>query len=88
MLGQAFSKHFKKDYALAERQHKPMAKIAEVMGMLINEKPLPHRCHEHLLHGTYEGCTERPTGNGTVGSTTPMAMPPSVPLYANAGCPC
>jgi mRNA interferase YafQ len=58
MLGQAFSKQFKKDYALAERRRKPMTKIVSVMGMLINEVPLPSSCHEHLLHGNYEGYTE------------------------------
>jgi mRNA interferase YafQ len=58
MLGQAFSKQFKKDYALAERRRKPMSKIVAVMDMLINEVPLPERCREHFLHGSYEGWTE------------------------------
>jgi mRNA interferase YafQ len=58
MLGQAFSKQFKKDYELAERRRKPMAKIVAVMDMLINEAPLPAKHHEHLLHGNYEGWTE------------------------------
>jgi mRNA interferase YafQ len=58
MLGHTFSKRFKKDYALAERRRKPMAKIVAVMGMLINEVPLPRSCNEHPLHGNYEGSIE------------------------------
>jgi mRNA interferase YafQ len=58
MLGQAFSKQFKKDYGLAERRRKPMTKIVAVMDMLINEVPLPAKHHEHPLHGNYEGYTE------------------------------
>jgi mRNA interferase YafQ len=46
---------FKREFALAEKRGKNMDKLIEVMGMLINEQPLPSERRNHQLHGEWEG---------------------------------
>ena len=41
-----------------ERRKMNMAKINEIMTMLIEEEPLPERCREHELSGSFKGYTE------------------------------
>jgi mRNA interferase YafQ len=55
MLEPVFANQFKKDYSLLEKRHKDMDRIIEVMTLLIMEEPLPEHCHNHALHGDYEG---------------------------------
>jgi mRNA interferase YafQ len=49
---------FKRDRSLMERRNKDINKLKKLMALITNEVPLPRMCHEHLLHGAYEGCTE------------------------------
>jgi mRNA interferase YafQ len=46
---------FKKDFALAEKRHKDIDKLIEVMDMIIQEKTLPPERNNHPLHGEWEG---------------------------------
>ena len=46
---------FKKEFVLAEKRHKNIDKLIEVMGMIISEELLPPECHNHPLHGKYQG---------------------------------
>jgi mRNA interferase YafQ len=41
-----------------EKRNKDTNKLDELMRLITNEAPLPESCHEHLLHGNYEGWTE------------------------------
>jgi mRNA interferase YafQ len=41
-----------------EKRNKDTSKLDELVRLITNEVPLPRSCHEHPLHGTYEGCTE------------------------------
>jgi mRNA interferase YafQ len=58
MLNPVYTGQFKKDYKRAEKRGKDISKLDEIMGMLVNETPLPPRCREHQLHGNWEGYTE------------------------------
>jgi mRNA interferase YafQ len=49
---------FKKDFVLAEKRHKDIDKLIDVMDMIIHEKPLPPERHNHPLHGEWEGALE------------------------------
>jgi mRNA interferase YafQ len=55
MLDYTFPRQFKKDMELMEKRHKDIDKIENVMSLIINEIALPPSCHNHLLHGAYEG---------------------------------
>jgi mRNA interferase YafQ len=52
------SSRFRKEYALAERRGRDMDKLKAVMGLLINEQPLPPERKDHPLHGEYTGSRE------------------------------
>jgi mRNA interferase YafQ len=58
MLSSDFTGQFGKDYKLMEKRRYAMAKIDEIIDMILRETPLPVRCREHLLHGNYEGKLE------------------------------
>jgi mRNA interferase YafQ len=49
---------FKKDYKLAGKRHYDMNELKAIITLLVNEQPLPAHCHEHGLHGVYEGKLE------------------------------
>ena len=49
---------FKQEFALAEKRHKNIDKLIEVMSLIINEKPLPPERRNHRLHGEWEGSFE------------------------------
>ncbi|GHV78783.1 addiction module toxin, RelE/StbE family [Spirochaetia bacterium] len=55
MLAVKRTTRFKHEFALAEKRGRDMSKILNVMGLLINEQPLPLRCKNHPLHGEWEG---------------------------------
>ena len=46
---------FKKEFALAEKRGKNMDKLIEIMGLLIEEKPLLPQHENHPLQGKYKG---------------------------------
>ena len=58
MLTPTFTGAFKKDRKLMEKRRKDIAKLTEIMAMLINEQPLPQKHKNHSLHGTWEGALE------------------------------
>ena len=58
MLRPVRTNKFKKEFALAEKRGKNMDKVIEVMGLIINEKPLPPECRNHPLHGKWKGMLE------------------------------
>jgi mRNA interferase YafQ len=58
MLTSDPSTRFKKDLRLMEKRGKNMWKINLVIGLLVNEVPLPVQYKQHPLHGEYEGTLE------------------------------
>jgi mRNA interferase YafQ len=58
MLAQRLTRRFIRDRELMKRRNKDINKLEKLMVLIINELPLPESCHEHLLHGNYEGWTE------------------------------
>ena len=46
---------FKNDFVLAEKRHKDIDKLIEIMDMIIEEKPLPPERRNHPLHGEWDG---------------------------------
>ncbi|MCL2443041.1 MAG: type II toxin-antitoxin system YafQ family toxin, partial [Treponema sp.] len=49
---------FKRDRKLLKKQHKDMSKLDEIMGLLLNEKPLLPKHENHPLHGNYKNWWE------------------------------
>jgi mRNA interferase YafQ len=45
---------FKRDVKLAEKRHKDMSKLREVLLLLANEKELPARYRDHPLTGNWK----------------------------------
>jgi len=58
MLDYEISGSFKRERKLAEKRHKDMRKLREVMSLLINEQPLLPRHEDHPLHGDHKGWWE------------------------------
>jgi mRNA interferase YafQ len=58
MLIPFFTNKFKKDLTLAQKRHYGIDEINEVIAIIITEEPLPERCRNHFLHGSYEGKME------------------------------
>ncbi|MBQ3693128.1 MAG: type II toxin-antitoxin system YafQ family toxin [Clostridia bacterium] len=53
-----FTKQFKKDYKKAQRQHKDIRILKNVVEMLANGEQLPESCCDHILTGNYRGKRE------------------------------
>ena len=49
---------FKKEFDRAEKRHQDIDKLIEVMGMIINEQPLPPERHNHPLQGKWKKSLE------------------------------
>jgi mRNA interferase YafQ len=58
MLKPRFTGSFKRERKLMQKRGKDIHKLTEVMGMIINEQPLPPERHNHPLHGEWEGSFE------------------------------
>ena len=58
MLNPVFTGIFRKDRKLLKKQNKDIAKLDEVMDLLINEKPLSPKHENHPLHGKYKNWWE------------------------------
>ena len=52
MLQLVRKSQFKKDFKKLRSSGKDLSKLAEVIGLLAEEKPLPERNRDHLLIGT------------------------------------
>jgi mRNA interferase YafQ len=55
MLEPIYTNRFKKELKLIHKRGWDLSKIETVTTLIINEHPLPDRCHNHPLHGKYEG---------------------------------
>jgi mRNA interferase YafQ len=55
MLEPLYTKSFRKQYRLMKKRGMNLDKLIEVMGMIINEQPLPPERYNHPLHGNWEG---------------------------------
>ena len=55
MLHPIYTKAFRKQFKLMEKRGMKMAKLREVMDMIINEQPLPPKYCNHPLQGEWEG---------------------------------
>ena len=55
MLTPVRSGRFKRDVKRAEKRGKEMDKLKAVLSLLIEEKPLPARYHDHPLKGEWKG---------------------------------
>ena len=58
MLCFRFTNQFKKDIKLTEKRHYEIDDLIDILVSIIWEEPLPDRCREHSLSGTYSGFTE------------------------------
>lgn len=55
MLVPEYSGQFKRDIKLAQRRRKDIEKLKTIMALLLEERPLPERCREHVLTGIWKG---------------------------------
>jgi len=55
MLKPVRSKRFDKDVERARKRGYDLAKLKNILGLLINEEPLPVQCHDHQLKGDWKG---------------------------------
>jgi len=53
-----FTSQFKKDLKLAQKQHKDISKLLEVIGKLAEGETLDATYRDHGLAGNYAGCRE------------------------------
>ena len=58
MLTPRYSHQYKKDLRAAERQHKPLDRLMEVLALLASRQPLPRSLRDHPLKGTWRGFRE------------------------------
>lgn len=55
MLTPVRGRHFKRDVKRAEKRGKDMGKLRTLLSLLIEERPLPVRYHDHPLKGQWAG---------------------------------
>ena len=58
MLTPQLSTKFKRDRRLAEKRGKDIAKLRELMVLLLGGQPLPAHYRDHALHGNWAGFRE------------------------------
>jgi len=58
MLTPVYHGPFKKDRKLAIKRGKDIDRLAEVMGLIVNERPLLPKHENHPLQGDYKGWWE------------------------------
>jgi mRNA interferase YafQ len=58
MLEPIYTKPFRKELKLMQKRGLDVLKLRKVMGMIINEQPLPPERCNHSLHGEWEGTLE------------------------------
>jgi len=58
MLSIEYTNAFEKDVKKLKRRGKSTKKLKEIIDLLINEKPLPRKNHNHKLAGSYNGFWE------------------------------
>lgn len=55
MLTPTFAGQFKRDVRKAEKRGKDLSKLRTLLGLLLEEKPLPERYRDHSLKGDWAG---------------------------------
>lgn len=55
MLTPSFAGQFKRDVRKAEKRGKDLSKLRTLLGLLLEEKPLPERYRDHSLKGDWAG---------------------------------
>jgi len=55
MLNPVYTTRFRKQFKLLLKRGIEAEKLREVMGMIINEEPLPAKYQNHPLHGEWKG---------------------------------
>ena len=55
MLETVRSRKFAKDVELARKRGYDLNKLKAILGLLINEQPLPAHCRDHQLKGDWKG---------------------------------
>jgi mRNA interferase YafQ len=58
MLSFVYSSQFKKDMQLAQKRGKDLAKIKQLMNLILMKKPLEPKHRDHWLAGSYVGRRE------------------------------
>lgn len=58
MLRPVTTKRFEKDLKLMKKRGKNLSKLKEALELLIEEKPLPLKYHDHWLSGNYSNRRE------------------------------
>ena len=58
MLTIRYEASFKRDYKRIKRRGYNIRLMEEVIGLLVQQKPLPERYKDHSLIGDYAGCRE------------------------------
>ena len=58
MLDVRYSSQFRRDYKLLLKRGLPMKELQGVVELLRNQEPLPIRCHDHPLIGSFAGFRE------------------------------
>ena len=53
-----FTTQFKRDMKLAQKQHRNMTVLLDVIAQLADGKALPAKFRDHDLSGNYQGCRE------------------------------
>lgn len=53
-----YSSQYKKDAKRFRNMPEKMAKVANILGMLRDEIPIPKEYNPHMLKGKYKGCME------------------------------
>ena len=55
MLTPVRTRQFKRDVKRLQKRAKDMAKLRELLGLLIEQKPLPDAYQDHALRGNWKG---------------------------------
>ena len=55
MLTPIRSSQFKRDVKRLQKRGKDMAKLRDLLGLLIEQAPLPESCQDHPLRGNWNG---------------------------------
>jgi len=58
LLETIYENRFKKDLKLQQKRGKNLAKLFDIVELLIKSEPLPARCAPHILSGDWNGFWE------------------------------
>ncbi|GHS88043.1 hypothetical protein AGMMS49957_08980 [Synergistales bacterium] len=58
MLKPTYTTKFNRDTERVTKRGKDTTKLRSIIGLLLNESPLPAKCHDHALKGDLFGCRD------------------------------